>query len=86
MEIVSDKRLQFVPQVWKRFCTALGVYYLSLGYLPQANGQTERFNQELEATLCYITTHIPGLLVHLPSMGRICSQQTHFFCYRSLTI
>lgn len=29
MEIVSDKRLQFVSQVWKRFCTALGAKVIS---------------------------------------------------------
>uniref|UniRef100_A0A3B3HV01 Gypsy retrotransposon integrase-like protein 1 n=1 Tax=Oryzias latipes TaxID=8090 RepID=A0A3B3HV01_ORYLA len=51
-DIVSDRGPQFVSQVWKAFCTALGATIsLTSGYHPQSNGQAERVNQELEASL-----------------------------------
>uniref|UniRef100_A0A8C7WRV6 Integrase catalytic domain-containing protein n=1 Tax=Oryzias sinensis TaxID=183150 RepID=A0A8C7WRV6_9TELE len=52
LDIVSDRGPQFVSQVWKAFCTALGATIsLTSGYHPQSNGQAERVNQELEASL-----------------------------------
>uniref|UniRef100_A0A8C7XSH6 Gypsy retrotransposon integrase-like protein 1 n=1 Tax=Oryzias sinensis TaxID=183150 RepID=A0A8C7XSH6_9TELE len=52
LDIVSDRGPQFISQVWKAFCTALGATVsLTSGYHPQSNGQAERANQELEATL-----------------------------------
>uniref|UniRef100_A0A8C7XNK1 Integrase catalytic domain-containing protein n=1 Tax=Oryzias sinensis TaxID=183150 RepID=A0A8C7XNK1_9TELE len=52
MDIVSDRGPQFISQVWKAFCTALGATVsLTSGYHPQSNGQAERANQELEAAL-----------------------------------
>uniref|UniRef100_A0A3B3H6Q5 Gypsy retrotransposon integrase-like protein 1 n=1 Tax=Oryzias latipes TaxID=8090 RepID=A0A3B3H6Q5_ORYLA len=52
VDIVSDRGPQFISQVWKAFCTALGATVsLSSGYHPQSNGQAERTNQELEAAL-----------------------------------
>uniref|UniRef100_A0A3B3HRH7 Integrase catalytic domain-containing protein n=1 Tax=Oryzias latipes TaxID=8090 RepID=A0A3B3HRH7_ORYLA len=51
-DIVSDRRPQFISQVWKAFCSALGATVsLTSGYHPQSNGQAERANQELEASL-----------------------------------
>uniref|UniRef100_A0A8C7WV78 Gypsy retrotransposon integrase-like protein 1 n=1 Tax=Oryzias sinensis TaxID=183150 RepID=A0A8C7WV78_9TELE len=51
-DIVSDCGPQFTSQVWKAFCSALGATVsLTSGYHPQANGQAERANQELEAAL-----------------------------------
>uniref|UniRef100_A0A3B3I4G6 Gypsy retrotransposon integrase-like protein 1 n=1 Tax=Oryzias latipes TaxID=8090 RepID=A0A3B3I4G6_ORYLA len=51
-DIVSDRGPQFISQVWKAFCTALGATVsLTSGYHPQSNGQAERANQELEAAL-----------------------------------
>uniref|UniRef100_A0A3B3HD22 Gypsy retrotransposon integrase-like protein 1 n=1 Tax=Oryzias latipes TaxID=8090 RepID=A0A3B3HD22_ORYLA len=52
VDIVSDRGPQFISQVWRAFCTALGASVsLSSGYHPQSNGQAERANQELEAGL-----------------------------------
>uniref|UniRef100_A0A3B3HIS5 Integrase catalytic domain-containing protein n=1 Tax=Oryzias latipes TaxID=8090 RepID=A0A3B3HIS5_ORYLA len=52
VDIVSDRGPQFISQVWKAFCTALGATVsLTSGYHPQSNGQAERANQELEAAL-----------------------------------
>uniref|UniRef100_A0A8C7ZRW9 Gypsy retrotransposon integrase-like protein 1 n=1 Tax=Oryzias sinensis TaxID=183150 RepID=A0A8C7ZRW9_9TELE len=51
-DIVSDRGPQFVSQVWKSFCSALGASVsLTSGYHPQSNGQSERANQELESSL-----------------------------------
>uniref|UniRef100_A0A3B3HSU2 Integrase catalytic domain-containing protein n=1 Tax=Oryzias latipes TaxID=8090 RepID=A0A3B3HSU2_ORYLA len=50
--IVSDRGPQFISQVWKAFCSALGATVsLSSGYHPQSNGQAEQANQELEDAL-----------------------------------
>lgn len=49
VDIISDKGPQFISQFWKAFCSLVGATVsLSSGYHPQSNGQTERFNQELE--------------------------------------
>uniref|UniRef100_A0A8C7XXH5 Uncharacterized protein n=1 Tax=Oryzias sinensis TaxID=183150 RepID=A0A8C7XXH5_9TELE len=51
---------QFVSQVWKAFCSALGATTsLSSGYHPQTNGQAERANQELEASLRCLAAQNP---------------------------
>ena len=51
-DIVSDWGPQFISQVWRAFCLALGTTVsLSSGYHPQTNGQAERANQELEGML-----------------------------------
>lgn len=49
-DIVSDRGPQFVSRFWKEFCHILGAT-VSRGYHPEANGQTERMNQELESCL-----------------------------------
>ena len=47
-DIVSERGLQFVSQVWRAYCDRLGVALsLSSGYHPQTNGHTERLNQEI---------------------------------------
>lgn len=51
-EIVSDRGPQFISQVWKAFCSTLGITSShSSGYHPQTNGQAERANQEMETAL-----------------------------------
>lgn len=60
-DIVSDRGPQFISQVWKAFCKALGATMsLSSGHHPQMNGQTERANQDLEAELCCVAFSNPS--------------------------
>ena len=58
-DIVSDRGPQFTSRVWKTFCRAIGATVsLSSGFHPQTNGQSERANQDLEATLrCVAAKH-----------------------------
>ena len=59
-DIVSDRGPQFISQVWRGFCKALGATAsLSSGFHPQTNGQSERANQELEAALRCMTSADP---------------------------
>uniref|UniRef100_A0A3P9JLD6 Integrase catalytic domain-containing protein n=1 Tax=Oryzias latipes TaxID=8090 RepID=A0A3P9JLD6_ORYLA len=59
-DIVSDRGPQFTSQVWTAFCSALGASVsLTSGYHPQSNGQAERANQELEATLRCLAAQNP---------------------------
>ena len=52
VDIVSDRGPQFISQVWKSFCQALGATVsLSSGFHPQTNGQSERANQDLESAI-----------------------------------
>ncbi len=61
LDIASDRGPQFISQVWKSFCQALGtIVSLSSGFHPQTNGQSERTNQELEVALCCITATTPS--------------------------
>jgi len=61
MEIVFDRFPQFSSQIWGALCGAMGARVrLSSGYLPQSNGQTERANQDLEATLWCVSAHNPS--------------------------
>ncbi|KAK2889879.1 hypothetical protein Q8A73_018179 [Channa argus] len=60
-DIVSDRGPQFVSQVWKAFCKALGATVsLSSGFHPQSNGQTERANQSVETALRCVTSSNPA--------------------------
>lgn len=60
-DIVLDRGPQFISQVWKTFCHALGASVsLSCGFHPQTNGQTERANQDLEAALRCVVTKNPS--------------------------
>lgn len=60
-DIIFDRGPQFTSQVWRSFCSALGVNVsLSSGYHPQTNGQTERANQEMETALCCVTSANPS--------------------------
>ncbi|XP_036072448.1 uncharacterized protein LOC118600012 [Oryzias melastigma] len=60
-DIVSDREPQFISQVWRAFCSALGATVsLSSGYHPQSNGQAERANQELEAALRCLAAKNPA--------------------------
>lgn len=60
-DIVCDRGSKFTYQVWKAFCSALGINVsLSSGYHPQTNGQTKRVNQEMEMALCCVTSANPS--------------------------
>ena len=60
-DIVSDRGPQFISQVWRAFCKALGTTVsLTSGYHPQSNGQTERANQDLGAALRCVTSQNPS--------------------------
>ena len=51
-DIITDRGPQFTSRFWRAFCRLLGTTVsLSSGFHPESNGQTERLNQELEATL-----------------------------------
>ena len=50
--IISDRGLQFVLKVFNSIFEAIGVKHkMSTAFHPQMYGQTERYNQELEAYL-----------------------------------
>lgn len=68
LDIVSDRGPQFISQVWKSFCKALGAgVSLSSGFHPQTNGQTERANQDLESALrCVAVQNPSSWSSHLP--------------------
>lgn len=52
---------QFTSQVWQAFCQSIGATIsLTSGFHPQTNGQTERVNQDLETSLCYMATSNPA--------------------------
>lgn len=60
-DIVSDRGLQFMSQVWEAFCKPLrATASLCSGYHSQSNGQTERANQGLETTLRCVAAPIPA--------------------------
>lgn len=60
-DIISHRGLQFISQVWKALWAALGsTSSLTSEYHPQSNSQTERFNQELEASLRCVTNNNPS--------------------------
>ena len=53
--LTVDRGSQFILQVWKAFCWALGASVSLLsGYHPQTNGQAERANQDLGTALCCV--------------------------------
>ena len=61
LEVTLDRGPQFTSAFWKAFCTLVGVRpQLSSGFHPQTNGQTERLNQELEKSLCYLVEGSPS--------------------------
>ncbi|KAK7887257.1 hypothetical protein WMY93_026878 [Mugilogobius chulae] len=61
LDIVSDRGPQFISQVWRSFCQALGAKVsLSSGFHPQTNGQCERANQNLEAALRCVAAQNPS--------------------------
>ena len=59
-DIVSDRGPQFASVFWKEFCRLIGATAsLTSGFHPQSNGQSERFNQELEKSLRCMTSRNP---------------------------
>ena len=84
--IVSDRGPQFTSGAWKAFCR--GIVNLSSGYHPQTNGQAERANQALEATLRCVTTsnpaswslHLPWVEYSLNSMVSAATGLSPFMC------
>ena len=62
-DIVSDRGPQFTSRVWRAFCKLIGATAsLTSGFHPQSNGQTERVNQELEASLRSLVAGKPSSL------------------------
>ena len=60
-DIVSDRGPQFVSKFWKEFCRLIGATVtLTSGYHPEANGQTERLNQQLENGLRCVVHQNPS--------------------------
>ncbi|KAF7644344.1 hypothetical protein LDENG_00223730, partial [Lucifuga dentata] len=61
LDIVSDRGLQFTSHFWKEFCSLIGATVsLSSGFHPQSNGQTERYNQEMETGLRCLASQNPS--------------------------
>ena len=88
-DIVSNRGPQFTSKVWQAFCRGIGATAsLSSGYHPQTNGQAERANQALEATLRCMTTsypaswsqHLPWVEYSLNSMVSSATGLTPFQC------
>ncbi|XP_077429679.1 uncharacterized protein LOC144056607 [Vanacampus margaritifer] len=60
-DIVSDRGPQFVSRFWKEFCRLIGAKAsLTSGYHPEANGQSERLNQQLETGLRCLVSQNPA--------------------------
>ena len=60
-DIVSDRGPQFVSCFWREFCRLIGATAsLTSGYHPEANGQTERLNQQLETGLRCLVSQNPS--------------------------
>ena len=60
-DIVSDRGPQFISKFWKEFCSLIGATAsLTSGYHPEANGQTERLNQQLETGLRCVVNQNPS--------------------------
>jgi len=66
-DIVSDRGPQFVSRFWREFCRLIGATTsLTSGYHPEANGQTERLNQQLEIGLrCLVSQNRASWSSHL---------------------
>lgn len=59
-DIVSDRGPQFISRFWREFCQLIGATAsLTSGYHPEANGQTERLNQQLETSLRCLVSQRP---------------------------
>ncbi|KAL2095539.1 hypothetical protein ACEWY4_007687 [Coilia grayii] len=59
-DVVSNRGPQFTSSFWKEFCRLLGATVsLTSGFHPQANGQSERANQELEKALRCMASRDP---------------------------
>ena len=60
-DIVSDRGPQFASRFWREFCKLIGAKVsLTSGYHPEANGQTERLNQQLETGLRCLVSQNPA--------------------------
>jgi hypothetical protein len=58
--IISDRGPQFASNVFNGIFDAIGVKHrMSTAYHPQTDGQTEHYNQELEAYLCIYCAYKP---------------------------
>jgi hypothetical protein len=58
--IISDRGPQFTSNVFNGIFDAIGVKHrMSTAYHPQTDGQTEHYNQELEAYLCIYCAYKP---------------------------
>lgn len=60
-DIVSDRGPQCVSRFWREFCRLIGATAsLTSGYHLEANGQTERINQQLETGLRCLVSQNPS--------------------------
>ena len=72
-DIVSDRGPQFVSKFWREFCKLIGATAsLTSGYHPEANGQAERLNQQLETGLRCVVHQNPSTWSK-PGLGRVCT-------------
>ncbi len=74
---MSDKReLQFVAKLTKELNRMLGIEIkLSIAFHPQADGQTEQMNQELEQYLRFFIDHRQKDWLKVVGISRVCSEQ-----------
>ena len=60
-DTVSDRGPQLVSRFWREFCRLTGTMAsLTLGYHPEATGQTERLNQQMETGLWCLVSQNPS--------------------------
>ena len=58
--VISDRSPQFASRFWKALCERLGIecqWWLSTGFHPQTDGQTEHFNATMEEYLRLYVNH-----------------------------
>ena len=65
---MSDRGPQFTSGFWRAFCKLIGTTVSLLsGFHPESNDQTERLNQDLEATLrCLVSANPSSCSSQLP--------------------
>lgn len=86
-DIVSDRGLQFISQIWKSFCGLLNINVTLISrYHPQCNGQVERLNRDMRhflRTYCHNNQH-----ESVPSLGRVRTKllEKAFHGYDSLSV
>lgn len=79
LQIISDRGTQFAAQVFQEWCKLLGIKStMTTAYHPQADGQTERVNQELKQYLrCYVDFNLDDWSDLLPVAEFAYNNQAH---------